>query len=325
MKEYSKEDAIKILYKAFQEKGERLEIDEIINNINEKKLFSKNELMNVFGTTKAKTIWEMVDEYYGVDTFRTEKLKQELIKEMQEMYKTLPKMNNKTVPRIFRNKMERFFGSWTEAMLQSGLKANSFIPHKISNERKDLILEQLISITLSERKIPAKSTLGNYKNIPDYKLFKDIYGVEWDDLIIKLDLEKRKRREFNKLSNNEVFNIFKNEMKKNKSGTLSEYSFNLSTMGFEILYYVERYEVNFKWMTLLMNNGFTNVKQNRFYGNDDLINVLTYKYLLNGRQLKALEINNDQLIPDVSVLMQTFQKGMYEIWLMVEENAKTYY
>lgn len=323
MKEYSREEAIKILYRAFNEKGSRLEGKEIIS---EKKLFSKGELKNTFGTTKTKTIWGEVDSYYKIDTMRTDEQKQELIKEMREMYKIVVPFNNKTVPRVFRNKMERFFGSWVEAMIQSGLKPRSIIPHTLSTERKDLILENLMSITLSERKIPTKSNLNNYKNIPDSKLFKDIYNIEWEDLIIKLDLEKSKRIQFNKLSNNIIFNIFKKEMKSNKSGTLMEYSLNLSD-GYPFIYYMERLETNWRYMKLLLSCNFRNVKEERnlVYSKEDLIDVLTFKYLLNHRHLRTNEIDRDIFLLDTNEMITMFGKGMYEIWSMVEENAKTYY
>lgn len=326
-KMYSKEEAIKILYNAFLEKGDRLESNEILNNIKEKKLFSKNELKTAFGTGDMKLIWKEVDAFYGIDTFRTEKLKQELIKEMQDEYKIVQPFNNKTVKRIFRNKMERFFGSWVEAMIVSGLKPRSIIPHTLSNERKDLILENLMSITLSEGKIPTKTNLGDYKNIPNYKLFKEIYGIDWEELVLKLDLKKSKRKQFNKLSNSEVFHIFEGEINKNNCLLLSEYSLNISPMAFEFLYYMERFEISWEWMILLMKNGFTNIKDNKIaYTRETLINVLTFKYILNGdRHLKALELNNDQLLPNIDEIMGLFGKGMYEVWLLVEENAKTYY
>jgi len=322
MLDYSKENAIEILYNAFLEKGERLDSKEIIA----KKLFSKNALTQIFGSARATTIWEQVDFHYKVNTGKTEKQKLELIKEIQDMYKEmLPlKFNNKNVPRYFRNKMERFFGSFVEAMVQSGLKPNCIIPTTLSNERKDLILENLISIVLSENKIPSKTSLSKYKNIPDARMCNVIYGIEWEDLIIKLGLDKSKRQEFNKLSNSQVLEMFKNEMKNNKSMSLSEYSLNL-TEGYPFIYYVEKLEVNYKWLKLLTKNNFKDVRKNKFYKKEDLLNILTFKYLLNGRQLRAIEIDNDSLIPDVNCIMSVFQKGIYEVWLMCEECSKTYY
>jgi hypothetical protein len=322
MLDYSKENAVEVLYNAFLEKGERLDAKEII----EKKLFSKNALTQIFGSAKTKTIWEEIDSHYNINTEKTEKQKLELIKEMQDMYKELPVFNNKSVPRYFRNKMERFFGSWVEAMVQSGLKPNCIIPTTLSNERKDLILENLISIVLSENKIPSKTSLSKYKNIPDARMCKVIYGVEWEELVFKLGLDKSRRQEFNKLSNSQVLEMFKNEMKNNKSMSLSEYSLNLTEgSSFPFIYYMERYELNFKYMVLLFKNDFKDVRRNKFYKKEDLLNILTFKYLLNGRQLKAIEIDNDSLIPDVNCIMSVFQKGIYEVWLMAEECSKTYY
>ena len=321
----TKKEAIKILYNAFIEKGERLELEEIIKG----KIFSNDKLMSIFGSTRIKPIWEEVDKVYGIDSARTEKHKLELIKEMQDMYKVVKPFNNKTVARVFRNKMERFFGSWTEAMIISGLKPNSIIPETISEERKDLILEHLINIVLSnedkDNKIPSKSAISKFKNMPNGKLYKAIYGIEYQDLVIKLDLDKSRRREFNKLSNAEVFKLLKNEMKNNKTGTLQEYSLNLSNKGYEFIYYIEKMEVSWEWMKILMNNNFENMKENKSCTKNQIINILSFKYLLNGRHLRAIEINNDALIQNIDCLMGEFNKGIYEIWLLAENNSKTYY
>jgi len=325
MLNYSKEHAIEILYNAFLEKGERLQSKEIVA----KKIYSTEALTKIFGTTRTKDIWEEVDSHYKINTGKTEKQKLELINEMQDMYKKVQPFNNKTVERCFRNKMERFFGSWVEAMLQSGLKPNSYVPDTLSDKRKDLILENLISIVLSdgEYKIPSKNGLSKHKNIPNARMCETIYGVEWKELIVKLGLDRKMRKEFNKLSNSQVLNIFKNEMKNNKSMTLSEYSFNLSKESFPFILYMEKFEVNWKYMMLLFKNDFKDVRKNKFYNKDDLLDILTFKYLLNGRQLKAIEIDNDLMLPTVNMLMSTeiFSKGIYEIWLMAEECSKTYY
>lgn len=323
-KEYSKAQAIKILYKAFLEKGERLDSKEITT---EKNLFTTKELMNIFGTSKAKTIWEMVDAKYEIDSARTEKHRLELIKEMQDMYKTVQPFTNKTVPRVFRNKMERFFGSWVEAMLVSGLTPHSIIPETLSTSRKDLILENLINLVFKNKKIPLKADLSKHNRLPNMDLYKAIYGMSWSELTTKLELDEHRWKAFCKLSSNILFDMFKQEMKRkqNKDRLLTTYSLNISEEAFPFIYYVERFEINWEYMLLLMDNDFKSVKDNMYVSNDELINILTFKYLLNGRQLRVLEVDNDPLIPSTNVLMALFNKGMYEIWLMVEENSKAYY
>lgn len=319
---FSKNEVEELLYNEYKLNKKLLTPKEI----EEKNICSRITLKRIFGRNDIDIIWQEVAKTYKCHIPTILDLRKEkLIKEIRETAKVEGEPVNSTRHRGLYCRACDYFGSWREACMQAGIKVSNMRTDTLKNDdyRKDEIIDKLLLITKTTEKIPSKSLIERSKNIPAVKTLEKLYNKKWEDIVDILHLDLRDENKYKYVDSEELISNCDNILKSNKIKSLYEYSFSDIENKVPWIYLQNKLNISWEWFYYVIRKSFTNKKDKTLkYNKEQLLNILSFKFILLGRQMSSTEINNDIYLPNTIDIMNFYNKNIYEIWKDVENNPK---
>ena len=253
-----------------------------------------------------------------------EEKRTQVIKELQELAKTEGEPLNSKLHRGLYKRSRKYVGSWREANMQAGLLVSSIRPKTLDDKRKSELLEKFILITLINNKTLTINAISKYANIPTKKAtIENIYNYKWNEIIDKLDLERKNENDYLYMNINIFIDKIKEDINHSCTESLINYTFLDAREKVPFIYVISKLSINWNWLNILKKNKFIDCNSRNFKcSQNDLLNILAFKTILKQRQLQPIEINNDKFLPNVVNIMKIFGKSISEILLLAEQQSK---
>jgi hypothetical protein len=313
-----------LLYNKYKETNKTLTPKEIVD----KGICGKGTLKRVFAKEvkmDKDVIWQDIAKFYKIHIpTQLEEDKTDLIERLKEVAKVEGEPVNSKFHRDLYCKGCKVFGSWRELCMQAGIKVNNIKTATLENDtyRKDEIIEKLLLLFKINKTIPSKALLGRSKNIPSAETIEKLYKLSWKEVIDKLEFDLRNENKYRYVNNKDMISKVNNILEDKCIKTLYEYSFNIDD-GIAWIYVFNKFAISWEWFNVLKRNEFNNCNSKDFkYSKEELLNILSFKYILLGRRLSSTEINNDIYLPNAINIMNLFDKNIYEVWKDAENNLK---
>ncbi|WP_297419024.1 hypothetical protein [Clostridium sp.] len=324
------EDIMELLFKEYKENNRSLSPKQITD----KNICSRSILKKYFSSDNKLTvdsIWQDVAKYYNchINT-ELEQEKIDLIKKLKAVAKIEGEPVNSKNHRDLYCKGCRIFGSWRELCMSAGIKVSNIKVATLENDtiRKDELIEKILLIQkLNNNSILKKTTVKKYKNMPTVETIEKIFNLTWDEIIEILHLDMKNQFKYKYMTNKELLLYIEDCIKKFNCKSLVEYSFCKTEDKIEWIYVIDNLNITWEWYNALKRNKFITSIDKKYFDKfkctkEELLNILQFKKIYFGKHLSSTEINNDIYLPNVTMIMDIFNKGIYEIWKDVDNNIK---